>query len=82
MKEKTVERITSSKIVRVAMAMALALSVAIVPAKAYASGDVSVSIGKNLPYAGYDDPDERGRNDAYCIEPSRSTPDAGTYPTK
>ncbi|MFR1168268.1 MAG: SpaA isopeptide-forming pilin-related protein, partial [Adlercreutzia equolifaciens] len=53
MKEKTVERITSSKIVRVAMAMALALSVAIVPAKAYASGDVSVSIGKNLPYAGY-----------------------------
>lgn len=82
MKEKTVERITSSKIVRVAMAMALALSVAIVPAKAYASGDVSVSIGKNLPYAGYETTQmSADGNDAYCIEPSRSTPDAGTYPT-
>ena len=82
MKEKTVERITSSKIVRVAMAMALALSVAIVPAKAYASGDVNVSIGKNLPYAGYETTQmSADGNDAYCIEPSRSTPDAGTYPT-
>ena len=82
MKEKTVERITSSKIVRVAMAMALALSVAIVPTKAYASGDVSVSIGKNLPYAGYETTQmSADGNDAYCIEPSRSTPDAGTYPT-
>ena len=82
MKEKTVERITSSKIVRVAMAMALALSVAIVPAKAYASGDVSVSIGKNLPYAGYETTQmSADGNDAYCIEPSRSTPDTGTYPT-
>ncbi len=82
MKEKTVERITSSKIVRVAMAMALALSVAIVPAKAYASGDVNVTIGKNLPYAGYETTQmSADGNDAYCIEPSRSTPDAGTYPT-
>ena len=82
MKEKAMERITSSKIVRVAMAMALALSVAIVPAKAYASGDVSVSIGKNLPYAGYETTQmSADGNDAYCIEPSRSTPDAGTYPT-
>ncbi len=82
MKEKTMERITSSKIVRVAMAMALVLSVAIVPAKAYASGDVNVSIGKNLPYAGYATTQmSADGNDAYCIEPSRSTPDAGTYPT-
>ena len=82
MKEKAMERITSSKIVRVAMAMALALSVAIVPAKAYAFGDVSVSIGKNLPYAGYETTQmSADGNDAYCIEPSRSTPDAGTYPT-
>lgn len=82
MKEKAMERITSSKIVRVAMAMALALSVAIVPAKAYASGNVSVSIGKNLPYAGYETTQmSADGNDAYCIEPSRSTPDAGTYPT-
>lgn len=82
MKEKTMERITSSKIVRVAMAMALVLSVAIVPAKAYASGNVNVSIGKNLPYAGYATTQmSADGNDAYCIEPSRSTPDAGTYPT-
>ena len=71
MKEKAMERITSSKIVRVAMAMALVLSVVIVPAKAYASGDVSVSIGKNLPYAGYATTQMSANgNDAYCIEPS------------
>lgn len=82
MKEKTMERITSSKIVRVAMAMALALSVAIVPTKAYASGNVNVSIGKSIPYAGYETTQMSANgNDAYCIEPSRSTPDAGTYPT-
>ena len=82
MKEKTMERITSSKIVRVAMAMALVLSVAIVPAKAYAFGDVNVTIGKNLPYAGYETTQmSADGNDAYCIEPSRATPDAGTYPT-
>ena len=82
MKEKTMERITSSKIVRVAMAMALVLSVAIVPTKAYASGNVNVSIGKSIPYAGYETTQMSANgNDAYCIEPSRSTPDAGTYPT-
>lgn len=82
MKEKTMERITSSKIVRVAMTMALVLSVAIVPAKAYASGDANVTIGKNLPYAGYETTQMSANgNDAYCIEPSRATPDAGTYPT-
>lgn len=37
MKDKTVERITSSKIVRVVMAMALALSVVVVPASARAA---------------------------------------------
>ena len=82
MKEKAMERITSSKIVRVVMTMALVLSVAIVPAKAYASGDVNVTIGKNLPYAGYETTQMSANgNDAYCIEPSRATPDAGTYPT-
>ena len=82
MKEKAMERITSSKIVRVVMTMALVLSVAIVPAKAYASGDVNVTIGKNLPYAGYETTQMSANgNDAYCIESSRATPDAGTYPT-
>ena len=64
------------------MAMALVLSVAIVPTKAYASGNVNVSIGKSIPYAGYETTQMSANgNDAYCIEPSRSTPDAGTYPT-
>ncbi len=63
------------------MAMALVLSVAIVD-QAYASGNVNVSIGKSIPYAGYETTQMSANgNDAYCIEPSRSTPDAGTYPT-
>ena len=83
MKEKTMERITSSKIVRVAMAMALVLSVAIVPTKAYASGNVNVSIGKSIPYAGYETTQMSANgNDAYCIEPSGSTADAGSYASR
>ena len=82
MKEKTVERITSSKIVRVAMVMALALSVAIVPAPAYAAGNVSVSIGRDIPYAGYNTTDMSADGQvAYCIEPMRGTPAAGSYAT-
>ena len=81
MKEKTVERITSSKIVRVAMAMALALSVAIVPAGLRLRGCERLD-RQSLPYAGYETTQmSADGNDAYCIEPSRSTPDAGTYPT-
>lgn len=82
MKEKAMERITSSKIVRVAMAMALVLSVAIVPASAYAAGNVNVSIGRNIPYAGYVTTDMSADGQvAYCIEPMRGTPAAGSYST-
>ena len=82
MKEKAMERITSSKIVRVAMAMALALSVAIVPASAYAAGSVNVSIGRDIPYAGYLTTDMSADGQvAYCIEPMRGTPAAGSYST-
>lgn len=82
MKEKTMERITSSKIVRIAMAMALVLSVAIVPASAYAAGNVNVSIGRNIPYAGYVTNDMSADGQvAYCIEPMRGTPAAGSYAT-
>ena len=82
MKEKAMERITSSKIVRVAMAMALVLSVAIVPASAYAAGNVNVSIGRDIPYAGYLTTDMSADGQvAYCIEPMRGTPAAGSYST-
>ena len=82
MKEKAMERITSSKIVRVAMAMALVLSVAIVPASAYAAGSVNVSIGRDIPYAGYVTTDMSADGQvAYCIEPMRGTPAAGSYST-
>lgn len=82
MKEKAMERITSSKIVRVAMAMALVLSVAIVPVSAYAAGNVNVSIGRNIPYAGYVTTDMSADGQiAYCIEPMRGTPAAGSYST-
>lgn len=82
MKEKTMARITSSKIVRVAMAMALVLSVAIVPVSAYAAGNVNVSIGRDIPYAGYVTTDMSADGQiAYCIEPMRGTPAPGLYPT-
>ncbi len=82
MKEKAMERITSSKIVRAAMAMALVLSVAIVPASAYAAGSVNVSIGRDIPYAGYVTTDMSADGQvAYCIEPMRGTPAAGSYST-
>ena len=80
MKEKTMARITSSKIVRVAMA--LALSVAIVPATAHAAGNADVSIGRDIPYAGYVTTDMSSNGQiAYCIEPMRGTPAPGSYPT-
>ena len=82
MRERTLKRITSSKIVRVAMAMALALSVVVVPTSAHAAGSVNVTIGKNLPYAGYATTQMSAEgNEAYCIEPSRTTPEAGAYST-
>ena len=54
MKAKTAARIVSSKIIRVAMSLALALSVCVVtPVNAFAAGSVNVTIGGDIPYAGY-----------------------------
>lgn len=50
MKEKTLGKITSSKVVRVAVAMALALSVAIVPSTAQAAGPAYES-GRGATFA-------------------------------
>lgn len=50
MRERTMERITSSKIVRVVMAMALALSVAVMPSTAQAAGPAYES-GRGVTFA-------------------------------
>ena len=81
MKAKTTERIASSKIVRVVMSMALALSVCVsAPVSAFAAGSVNVTIGDDIPYAGYSTTHMYADGEvAYCAEPASSTPAPGTY---
>ena len=81
MKAKTAERIVSSKIVRVAISLALALSVCVVtPVNAFAAGGVNVTIGDDIPYAGYSTTHMYADGEvAYCADPSAATPSPGTY---
>ena len=81
MKAKTTERIASSKIVRVVMSIALALSVCVsAPVSAFAAGSVNVTIGDDIPYAGYSTTHMYADGEvAYCAEPASSTPAPGTY---
>ena len=81
MKAKTAERIVSSKIVRVAISLALALSVCVVtPVNAFAAGSVNVTIGDDIPYAGYSTTHMYADGEvAYCADPSAATPSPGTY---
>ena len=81
MRTKTTERIVTSKIVRVVMNMALALSVCVsAPASAFAAGSVNVTIGDDIPYAGYSTTHMYADGEvAYCAEPASSTPAPGTY---
>ena len=81
MRAKTTERIVSSKIARVVMSMALALSVCVsAPASAFAAGSVNVTIGDDIPYAGYSTTHMYADGEvAYCAEPASSTPAPGTY---
>lgn len=81
MKAKTTERIVTSKIARVVMSMALALSVCVsAPASAFAAGSVNVTIGDDIPYAGYSTTHMYADGEvAYCAEPASSTPAPGTY---
>ncbi|WP_461186414.1 VaFE repeat-containing surface-anchored protein [Trueperella pyogenes] len=81
MKAKTAERIVSSMIIRVAMSLALALSVCVVtPANAFAAGGVNVTIGDDIPYAGYSTTHMYADGEvAYCADPQASTPAPGTY---
>ena len=81
MKAKTAERIVSSKIIRVAMSLALALSVCVVtPVNAFAAGSVNVTIGDDIPYAGYSTTHMYADGEvAYCADPSAATPSPGTY---
>lgn len=81
MKAKTTERIVSSKIIRVVMSMALALSVCVAtPMNAFAAGSVNVTIGDDIPYAGYSTTHMYADGEvAYCADPSAATPSPGTY---
>ena len=81
MKAKTTERIVSSKIIRVVMSMALALSVCVsAPMSAFAGESVSVTIGDDIPYAGYSTTHMYADGEvAYCADPQASTPAPGTY---
>ena len=81
MKAKTAERIVSSKLMRVAMSLALALSVCVVtPVNAFAAGSVNVTIGDDIPYAGYSTTHMYADGEvAYCADPSAATPSPGTY---
>ena len=80
-KKKLTERILSSKIVRVGMSLALAMSVCVtVPATAMASESVEVTIGDDLPYAGYGTTHMWADGEiAYCADPAAATPEPGTY---
>lgn len=81
MRTKTTERIVSSKIARVVMSIALALSVCVsAPVSAFAAGSVNVTIGDDIPYAGYSTTHMYADGEvAYCAEPASSTPAPGTY---
>lgn len=81
MRTKTTERIVSSKIIRVVMSMALALSVCVsAPMSAFAAESVDVTIGDNIPYAGYSTTRMYADGEvAYCADPASATPAPGTY---
>ena len=81
MKAKTTERIVSSKIIRVVMSMALALSACVsAPMSAFAGESVNVTIGDDIPYAGYSTTHMYADGEvAYCADPQASTPAPGTY---
>lgn len=81
MRTKTTERIASSKIIRVVMSIALALSVcASAPMSAFAGESVNVTIGDDIPYAGYSTTRMYADGEvAYCADPASATPAPGAY---
>ncbi len=70
-----------SKAIRVMMNIALALSVcAGIPGRALAAESVEVTVGDDIPYAGYSTTHMHADGEiAYCADPSAATPAAGTY---
>ncbi|HJH74322.1 MAG TPA: VaFE repeat-containing surface-anchored protein [Eggerthellaceae bacterium] len=81
MRTETTERIASSKIIRVVMSIALALSVcASASISAFAGESVNVTIGDDIPYAGYLTTCMYADGEvAYCADPAAATPAPGTY---
>ena len=76
---------TASKAVRILLAAALALgallpSLALSPAKAQAAQGASLTVGSRIEYDSYNTTwFEVDGQPAWCGNPSKSTPDAGTY---
>ncbi len=70
-----------SKAIRVMMSIMLVLSVcAGIPGRALAAESVEVTVGDDIPYAGYSTTHMHADGEiAYCADPSAATPAAGTY---
>lgn len=70
-----------SKAIRVMMNIALVLSVCVgIPGRALAAESVEVTVGDDIPYAGYSTTHMHADGEiAYCADPSAATPAAGTY---
>ena len=81
MNARATEAAMPAKVVRALMSIALALSVcAVNPGQALAAESVEVTIGDQIPYAGYSTARMYADGEiAYCADPSAETPAAGTY---
>ena len=81
MNARATEAAMPAKVVRALMSIALALSVCVVnPGQALAAESVEVTIGDQIPYAGYSTARMYADGEiAYCADPSAETPAAGTY---
>ena len=81
MSEAKAARATSSKIIRIIMTLVLVMSAcAVTPAAAMASESVKVTIGDDIPYAGYGTTRMWADGEvAYCADPAARTPAPGTY---
>lgn len=72
---------SADKALRVLVAMALAFSMCVViPRAAFAAQKAEVTVGDNIPYAGYETTLMWADGQpAYCADPSAATPAPGTY---
>ena len=78
--EKTIRISTTGKVLRILLAVALALSTLALPSIAWASDSAYISVGDDIPYAGYGTSHMWADGEqAYCVEPAAATPAEGSY---